>query len=118
MAGCAVKFPFHQPERSSGNRHDIPDERISRKLRILDLRGTAVRAADGESQNLLAGIQSPQLIQRLLHLVRRNQHVPLGVGMRREEPEQLLPGVVVGGCINTLFGKTACEILSGCSVFK
>lgn len=118
MACSAVKFPFHQPQRSSGDRHDIPDERISRKLRILDLRGPAVRAADGESQNLLAGIQSPQPIQRLLHLVRRDQHMPPGMGMRREKPEQLLSGVVVGDCLQAHFTKSACEFFSRLSVFK
>ena len=87
MASRAVELPLHQPECRSRSRHDIPHDRVSGKLRILDLCGSAVRASDGESQNLLAGIQNPQPVQRILHLVGRDEHMPPGMGMRREEPE-------------------------------
>ena len=84
VTGGAVKQAFHNACGCRQSGQDRTHERLSGKLRILDLRGAAVRATNREAQNLLARVEFFETSQGGFYLFTGDENVILGARMRVE----------------------------------
>ena len=118
MTGGAVKQAFHNACGGRQSGQDRTHERLSGKLRILDLRGAAVRATNREAQNLLARVEFFKTSQGGFYLLAGDEDVILGARMRVEALQELFRGVIAGDRSEALFTKSAGEDIGGLGFIK